>query len=188
LMGDPPKRLWISAFRIAVTPVTHRQYAEFIVATRHPAPEYWLDRSFPRERGDHPGVGVTLDDARAYARWKGLAFPTEEGWEEAARGMDGRTLPCGGRLFSGRAGARGRVGKDTRRCGGLPAGKSRYGCLDRSGNVWEWTESPHDASGRFIALKGGSWYDIASYARCAARFSARPDYRGSCVGFRCVKR
>ncbi len=188
LLGEERRRLWISAFHIDSAPVTHREYAEFVAATGHPAPEYWNRGEFPPERADHPVVGVSIDDARAYARWRGKAIPTEEEWEKAARGSDGRTYPWGDLFSSERANVRGAGIRDTTPVGRFPTGKSPYGCVDMVGNVWEWTETAHDAAGRFLTLKGGSWYDVSSYARCAARFSARPDYRGSCVGFRCVKR
>lgn len=188
LMGEERRRLWISAFFIDLAPVTHREYAVFVASTGHPPPEYWRQGEYPPERADHPVVAVSIDDARAFARWRGMAIPTEEEWEKAARGADGRVYPWGDLFSSERANVRGAGIRDTTPVGRFPSGKSPFGCVDMVGNVWEWTETPHDVSGKFLTLKGGSWYDVSSYARCTTRFSARPDYRGSCVGFRCVKR
>jgi len=190
LMGEDLSRrlLHISSFFVDLAPVTHREYAVFLASTKYRPPDYWSGGVYPPERADHPVVGVSIDDARAFARWRGMAIPTEEEWEKAARGTDGRPYPWGELFSSERANVRGAGIRDTTPVGRFPSGKSPYGCVDMVGNVWEWTESAHDASGKFLTLKGGSWYDVSSYARCSTRFSARSDYRGSCVGFRCVKR
>lgn len=43
--------------------------------------------------GSFPVVAVTLEDAQAYARWKGRALPSEAQWEWAARGAKPQPLP-----------------------------------------------------------------------------------------------
>jgi len=44
-------------------------------------------------RGAFPVVNVTIDDAWAYARWKGTTIPSEAQWEWAARGATNQALP-----------------------------------------------------------------------------------------------
>jgi len=85
--------------------------------------------------------------------------------------------------------------------GCFQSGASPYGCLDLSGNVWEWTRSNYqsypynsrdgreklDASrdvGR--VLRGGSFGHAARNARCAYRYRRYPVLAGRLDGFRVV--
>ena len=70
--------------------VTNIQYQRFVDETGHTPPRYWTDQHYPRGEAMHPMVGVTWDDALAYATWAGKRLPTEAEWEWAARGQEGR--------------------------------------------------------------------------------------------------
>jgi formylglycine-generating enzyme required for sulfatase activity len=153
----------LKRFAMDLTPVTHAQFAEFLKGSayrpRHPENflKHWTNGVPPVGMEDHPVVHVDLGDARAYARWAGKRLPTEEEWQFAAQGADGRRYPWGndmapGRCNNGEYGATTPVRK-------FPAGRSPFGVCDLCGNVWEWTESEHtDGATRFCMIRGGSYY------------------------------
>ena len=91
----------LAPYAIDLTPVTNAQYAAFLAGSGY-RPEHatnflkhWSDGVPPAGQEDHPVVYVDLEDARAYAKWSGKRLPTEEEWQFAAQGTDGRKFPWG---------------------------------------------------------------------------------------------
>jgi iron(II)-dependent oxidoreductase len=108
-------------------------------ATDYEAPSYWNDSKF--NAPNHPVVGVSWDDAVAYANWAGKRLPTEAEWEKSARGgLVGKKYPWGDTLTHDDANYSGTGGKDkwehTSPVGSFAS--NGYGLYDMAGNVWEW--------------------------------------------------
>jgi formylglycine-generating enzyme required for sulfatase activity len=150
-----------------------------------------------------PVVGVSWYEAEAYGRWlteelrqagilggDGVArLPTEEEWERAARGSDGREYPWG----EGFDVARANLSIGERPAGGstavmtYPDGFSPDRVWDCSGNVWEWTHSWWSEEKTYRVLRGGSWGNFdGRLARCSSRGTAPPAGFDGFGGFRVV--
>jgi formylglycine-generating enzyme required for sulfatase activity len=160
---------------IDILPVSNAQYAEFL-PSHH-------DR-FPEEENDHPVVSISLFEAESYANWLGKELPTEEEWEKAARGPDGRLYPWGNNFAKEKANSARDEFHQTTVVSAYPDGASPYGCLDMCGNVWEWTQSKWSESGPFIVQKGGSTLCEWPMLCCSSRMDAFPDFVLRWTGFR----
>jgi len=203
----PQHKLYLPEYRIARVPVTNVQYMAFVKATDHKAPSHWENGRIPADKEDHPVVNVTWHDALAFCQWAGVRLPSEAEWEKAARGTDGRIWPWGSNEPTDKLCNFNRNVGHTTPVGAYPAGASPYGCLDMTGNVWEWTISlwgkevnkpdysyPYDPDdGREAldapdavrrTLRGGSWYVDARFVRCAYRLRNPPLDRDVNGGFR----
>jgi len=193
---QPQVRAHLPGYWIDKYEVTVARYREFCkeTGTKMPAAPSW------GWHDDHPMVNVTWHDAAAHVKWAGKRLPTEAEWEKAARGTDGRKYPWGNNWEASRCA---NSLASTKPVGSYPSGASPYGCLDMAGNVLEWCADWHDkdaytryakadlkppASGTFLVLRGGSWYNgNPSSFRCATRLYYRPVSRFFSSGFRCVR-
>ncbi len=157
------------------------------------APE--RDREGDRWDPDWPVIGISWHDASAYVAWRsardGVAYalPTEEQWEKAARGVDGRAHPWGDgfdpALCKMIASREGRPNPEP--VGAFPTDVSVYGVRDMAGGVREWCGDPtfHGDPER-RAVRGGSWASVARHCRCADRNGNAPHNVHMINGFRLV--
>ncbi len=166
-------------------------------------------------KGAFPVVTVTIEDAQAYARWKGHALPSEAQWEWAARagmaqsGKD-HDQPKQANTWQGlfpvvNSGDDGFVGLAPVGC----YSPNAYGLFDMIGNVWELTADEYKPYHRDVngttadqapaglrspqpsqrVIKGGSFLCAPNYCmryRSGARQPQDDDLGASHLGFRTI--
>jgi hypothetical protein len=189
LAGEMNRTAFVEAFEIDVYPVTNRQYQRFRDASAYePLPEHWEGGAYPVGKADHPVVNVSYGDAESYAKWAGKRLPTEQEWEKAARGPNGRAYPWGN-TFNRQNCNNAEVSKhDTTEVTAFPNGASQYGVYDLCGNVWEWASTnvfPDREDAK--VLRGGSWASPKETVMGTTRVYEKSERRRRDVGFRCVR-
>ena len=139
-------------------------------------------------RQNHPINCVDWNQAEAYCQAQGLRLPTEEEWEYAARGTDGRLYPWGNAAPSNQL-CWNRSGHSNSTCavGAYPKDRSPFGLVDMAGNVSEWTSSLYSDSDSNRVFRGGSGrFGHPSDVRSAARDRFDPSVLYGLLGFRCA--
>lgn len=208
---DSPRRyhdhkLEIHALFIDKYPVTNRQFKAFLDATHYnPVDDHnflrdWNQGDYPAGWDNKPVTWVSLDDARAYAKWAGKRLPREWEWQYAAQGLDGRAYPWGN-SESGNCMPVTQHGHELTGpsdVDAFPCGASPFGVLDMTGNVWQWTDEYEDEHTRTAVLRGGGYYRPGGsmwYFPSAYRLDEHGKYlligpskdRAGTLGFRCVR-
>jgi len=212
----------VREFEMAQSPVTVNQYAAFVASGGRSEKRWWgdmgwewligeeqgwgrEDRSRPdrweaqRDRPHHPVVGVTFYEAAAYCAWlseqkkKTIRLPTEDEWERAARGEDGRPFPWGEAFDPALANTFESERNDTVPAASIGGDVGPYGLRDMAGNVQQWMSThyqplPEEAypAGPLHVARGGSYDDTAYGARTTYRRAYPPGYFFPFLGFRLV--
>ncbi len=191
--------------------MTVAQWAAFVQAAKFNTDDDQKKLIGTKDKQNHPMVYVSWDDAQEFCRWlnttpalkalpSGLQFclPTEDEWEKAARGMDGRIYPWGNEWDAGRCNtSESKIGDTTPVGQYSPKGDSPFGLQDMAGNVWEWCQSKYyrfypymrflhgvDQSGDARVVRGGAWNGNSGIARAAYRNWNPPVDRRNNYGFR----
>ena len=130
----------------------------------------------------------------------GRAFrlPTEAEWEFACRAGSAEAYATGRAIA--RADANFDAEDEAVSGSPMPVGSfppNAFGLFDLHGNVWEWTADEHcpypDGTVRdpvaacgspLKVIRGGSWHFGPDSARCALRYTHRPEDSGFSLGFR----
>jgi serine/threonine protein kinase len=184
----------LAPFYVDETEVSNAEYRRFCQVTGHAPPRTPDFDAHP----DLPVTGVSYQDAAKYAAWANKRLPTEEEWEKAARGPDGRAFPWGDAAWSSPP-------QHLEPVNAEPERRSPYGAYNMAGNAWEWTESSYSPNSEDLAamkrlvggqnfapswhvMKGGSFSpggerDFAVYKRRGLPVDARSPW----IGFRCIR-
>jgi formylglycine-generating enzyme required for sulfatase activity len=154
-----------------------------------------------------PVVNISYYDAQTFCRWlserEGSRYrlPSEAEWEFACRAGSALSWSSGTGDASLTEYAVHGPGTPSMLSVGtlLP---NAFGLFDTSGNVWEWCRDwfaadyysrspdanpPGPRQGERRVVRGGSFANLASYQRCAARQGELPDRGRQSIGFRVVR-
>lgn len=207
----PLRQVQLAPFAIQQYEVTNAEYG---LCLRASACRVWgpdQERAMTTAAPRLPVVGVNAFQADEYCRWIGGALPSDDQWERAARGLDGRAWPWGAAPPT-----RERANVATFEeqdppiapVGSFPAGKSLDGAgvYDLVGNAQEWTSTqfpckdadcpwspmiaaidpadPLRTNGLY--LRGGHWRSAAQ--RITDPLISIPAFAEPEFGFRCVSK
>jgi formylglycine-generating enzyme required for sulfatase activity len=199
---NPEHTETLSDFWIYATEVTNRQYS-VCVAQGQCAPPDVTDNPLYAEFGheNDPVVGVTYGQARAYCNFLNADLPTEAQWEKTARGSDALVYPWGDAAPSCELLNFNNCLKHTDSVTGSPKGRSPYGALNMSGNVYEWVQDWYDPvyyensppgdpqgpdSGLARGIRSSGYRSTANQSLTYARSFASPADHRRDLGFRCA--
>ncbi len=197
-----------SDYAISQAPVTVAQFSQFVKKTNYKtdselkkqclaiknssiepiANRHWREPNF-RQKGNHPVVCVSKDDAKAYTQWLSkqtgyrYRLPTEKEWEVAARAGTKTHYWWGNDLDHSRAntgwGGTPWSNKSTSPVMSFTANSN--GLYDTVGNVWEWVDSSVDIA------KGGAWSFAPRKAAAHERLYIDSNSGANFLGFRLVR-
>ena len=196
--GRDKEERTLPAFYIDKTEVTNEVYAAFCTLTQRDLPPH-----FPQDKPNYPVVYVSMEDAMAFAKWASKRIPTEQEWEKAARGPDGRLYPWGDENDPSRANVN---AKETRPVTDFAEFPSPVGTFNMVGNVFEMVNQASVASPQSLAnyraimkqepTESTRWYTMRGSAFSTPKLTddvlwdstpMASVWKTRDIGFRCVK-
>ncbi len=177
------EQIAMNKFYMDKYPVTNGQYKDFMDVSGYQPDDttnflkHWINGNIPEGMENHPVIYVTLEDAKAYAKWAGKRLPTEVEWQYAAQTEDANEWPWiqdtpverEEERITNTLSVWKIKGIDSTRCnlgdGSLyPVGKYKegvnpHGLYDLVGSVWQLTNDQYDnTTYKYIMVKGGSYF------------------------------
>jgi serine/threonine-protein kinase len=146
---------------------------------------------------DWPISSISWFDAMAFCQWESarqgriMTLPTEEEWEKAARGADGRVYPFGNIFETAHGNFFGtfEAGMRPSRTDEIPTDESPYGIRGMGGNIRDWCLN--DAGSEQVdwrAMRGGA-FGSTDYNSCTgSMWGTTPDFVHMFNGFRMALR
>lgn len=204
----------IDTFLISKYPITNAQYELFVEDHAGYVDKEWWSFSLAamtwRENRSNsistahtgynlPRTNVSWFDAVAYCHWLAskvpthkISLPTEQQWQRAAQGDDGRAFPWGNEYDVVCANTLSSEIKKPTSVLQYPEGESLFGVMDMSGNVAEWCltnwldGSSSESGDSYRCIRGGSWANYYYVGRCDRRHRREPSFFDASTGFRIV--
>jgi formylglycine-generating enzyme required for sulfatase activity len=140
----PEQKINLPAFWMDKYEVTNKEFLDFSGKTGYVGEGAAQGRDWrifiTAEKILFPVVYITWKDAETYCKSLGKRLPTEQEWEKAARGSDGRGYPWGNEFVMNRSNTY-EAGMTNPVAVGQFDDVSPFGVHDMLGNVQEWTGS-----------------------------------------------
>lgn len=149
--------------------------------------KYDKETEVPAGKENHPVTEISYFDADGYCKSLGKRLPTRFEWEKAARDGDGRKYPWGNEYNSKKTNSQETGIGGTAAVGSFKSGKSPYGVMDMSGNVWEWVNAWAGKDKKYRLVMGGSYFEDAGKVTAYSTLQSIPDDVHTYIGFRCAK-
>jgi formylglycine-generating enzyme required for sulfatase activity len=168
------------------------------------------------EGKDLPRTNVTWFEAVAFCRWLhtraglrifvsgelvtqsilmrhiAISLPTEQQWQRAAQGSDGRIYPWGDDFILLRCNTAESGNRKVTSVIQYPNGVTPFGVMDMAGNTWDWCLTTWEGDqitldgGEYRVARGGSWDNYHDHARVMYHSNGHPELRFYNVSIRLV--